>query len=128
MSRTRDAGQVTKLVLEALVSHTATEASTGKDVTAYIGVVEVHVAWLHTAGSSPTWAPKLQTCATNSVTDGDWSDITGASASAAADGEASWKVDKNRLKKFVRIKGTIGGSSSPAITQGAWLRGVKRQG
>lgn len=121
MSLLRAASSLTKTVLSALsVARTASVDGSAIDFKNYEGNIAIHMIWTHVSGTNPTWTWKLQTSADGST---GWADVTGVTIAAAADGDDIVVVHKGKLKRYVRIVGTIGGTSTPTIATAAYAYG-----
>lgn len=76
------------------------------------------------AGSSPTLACVLQ----ESSDDSSYTDVTGGSFTGvtSAASNQSISLNKNELKRYVQLKRTIGGTSSPQYYVAATVLGIKK--
>lgn len=106
----------TPLLLAAPISRTATLTGTALDVVDYEGSALVVLnAAAATAGTTPTLNVKLQHSAT--TTSGDFADVTGATFTQVTDvagtaGVQALKLNVSDLKRYLRVIGTIAGSSA----------------
>lgn len=108
-------GLTTVLNLAAAASRTTTLTGTGVDLQPYEGRVElILTSSAATAGSSPTLDVKVQDSADNS----SFADVSGLTFTQVTDAASvqSLAINKPALRRYVRVIGTIGGTSSPAFT------------
>lgn len=116
--------------LAPLVSgRTATLTGSAVDLRAYEGVVQVILTCeAASAGTSPTLDVKLQDATTSG---GSYADVTGATftqVTDAADVTQMITVDAAASRGFVKVVGTIGGTSSPAFSYAVVAVGQKKAG
>lgn len=100
----------------ANASLVANTNGTGVDLQQCIGDVLFLISCgLATAGTTPTMDFKVQDSADNTT----FADVTGATftqvTGAAGNGLQTKVIKKDKLKRYVRLVGTIGGTSSPAF-------------
>lgn len=74
------------------------------------------------SGTTPTLDVKVQESANNS----DWSDVSGLTLAQITDAthEKTLQVDLRPLARYVRMVGTIGGTSPSFLMAGAFLLGT----
>lgn len=109
-----------------VLSRTANSVSAAFDVTLYDGtIVFILAAGAATAGTNPTLDVKLTHCDTSG---GTYVDVTGATFAqvTTVSGVQKLAVDSDRLKQFVKVSWTIGGTVSPAFTFGVVAEGMKK--
>jgi len=104
--------QISVLNLFPIADVTASGNSTGVDLMNYSGEIGIILdCSAPVAGSSPTLDVKIQESADNSsfsdVTSGEFSQVT-SSASVQ-----KLSLNKDQLKRYIRVVRTIGGTSSP---------------
>jgi hypothetical protein len=112
--------------LEAVLSRTSTLTGTAFDVTDYEGLARVVLsAGAATAGSSPTLDVKIQHCATSG---GSYTDVTGAAFTQVTDtaGVQTLVLDLNKVNKYIKVIGTLGGTSTPTFPYGVAFIGIKK--
>jgi len=112
---------VTK-VLTALASRTASLTATGVLITDLEGVVQFHLRHKDLSGTSPTWAWSVE----DSDDDSSYAAVTGLSVAAAANTDTKIAIDRAKLRKYVRVVGTIGGSATPTLATCADVRGFAK--
>jgi hypothetical protein len=106
----------TPLLLAAPISRTATLTGTAQDVVDYEGAALIVLnAAAATAGTTPTLNLKLQHSAT--TTSGDFADVTSGAFTQVTDvagtaGVQALKLHVSDLKRYLRVIGTIAGSSA----------------
>ena len=118
------------LVLSALLpaTSTSTRTGTGIDVTAYDGNVACIVRSSVGTGTTPTLDFKLQD---SDAVGGTYADVTGATATQITDAaEGALNTQKivfnaNKVKAFVRVVGTIAGTT-PSFINSAEFVGNKQ--
>lgn len=117
---------VTQAALLALATKTADFDSTGVDISALKleGEIIVSLDAINRAGSSPTMALKLQ----ESDDDVTYTDVSGGAFTGLTTGSSTQKLSLNKdgLKKYLRVDGDIGGTSSPEYDLSILLFGVKK--
>lgn len=116
--------------LVPLVSgRTATLTTSAIDLRKYEGVGQVILQCeAASAGTNPTMAVKVTECATSG---GSYTDVTGGAFTTvtdAADSTQMLAIDLAACKGFVKIVGTIGGTSSPAFTYGVTMVACNKAG
>jgi len=113
-SLSRSLAYITRTVLQVQATKTASFTSTPVDLSAVEGLILITLKAFSTNGgaSAPTMLCKLTTCET---VGGSYTDVTGVTTTAAAASDLEFVVDKNKLKRFVLIDGTIGGTSTPTF-------------
>jgi len=106
-------------------SKTASYLTTAFDLQGYEGVVAITQVTNNTAGSSPTWAGKVQSA---TATGGSYADVAGATFTGATTTTAVSTVllDVKNCNRFIKIDGTIGGTASPAYNVTIVISGVKK--
>ncbi len=118
------AGLVT--LLAAAASRTALLTGTAVDIQGYEGnllvILESSAA---TAGTNPTLDVKIQDCDTSG---GTFADVTGAAfaqvtTTAVALGIA---LDTGKVKRWIKVIGTLGGTATPTFVYGVCLVGLKK--
>lgn len=112
--------------LAAVASRTATLTATGVDLRDYIGKGKiVAMSGPASAGTDPTLDIKIQDSADNSSF-ADVAGMTFTQVTDAADLIEAIAIDFNAIRRYVRVVGTLGGTSSPAFTYGVALIGRKQ--
>jgi len=121
--------QVVSLLLAPPISRTATLTGVATDVLDYegVGLVSLNAA-AATAGTTPTLNVKLQH--SDTTTTGDFVDVTGATFTVVTDvagtaGVQLLKFNVSDVKRYIRVIGTIAGSSA-AFDFTATFLGVKK--
>jgi hypothetical protein len=112
--------------LAVVLSRTATVTGTGIDLLDYEGMAIVtQSAGAATAGTLPTWDGKIQDSADNST---GWADVTGATFTQVTTTAAveAITIDVNKVKRYIRYVGTVGGTSTPTFPVGSTFLGVKK--
>ena len=108
-------------------SITSTVTSTAFDAQAYDGELTVILdAGAATAGSNPTLDVKVQECATSG---GTYTDISGATFTQVNDAAASHQslvLNVGDNQRYLKVVGTIGGTSSPAFPLAVVVAGMKQ--
>lgn len=118
-------------VVEALACAERTSTVTGSavDVREYEGKGQVILmSSAATAGTSPTLDVKLQDSTTSG---GSYSDVTGATftqVTDAADSTEMIPIDFDASDGFIKVVGTIGGTSTPTFQFGVAIIGQKKSG
>ncbi len=105
---------------------------TGTDISRYDGVLAFILNAKATAGTSPTLDVKLQHSddadgdpdTFDDVPSGAFTQVTSANSSAAVLHRI--ELQKNALKKYVRVAKDIGGTSSPAFIASVTMLGHKQ--
>lgn len=121
--------QALGLSLAVADERTATLTGTGIDVQDYEGVALIVLnAGAASAGTDPTLDVKLQDSADNST----FADVTGATFTQVTDvagtaGVQLMKVNVSALKRYLRVVGTIAGTSTPTFTFGVEFVGIKKE-
>lgn len=108
-------------VLAAPASRTATLTGTGLDVEKYEGVGKVVLhSTAASAGTNPTLDVKVQDSPDNST---GWADIPGATFAQVTDAASlqAIHIDLSAAKKYIRVVGTLGGTSTPTFLYGVEL-------
>ena len=90
---------------------TASFNSTPVDIREAMGNICILAQFFMTSGTNPTFALVLQTGDASNGSDAVT--VSGFAIAAAANGNAKWIVNKAKLKRYVRIAATIGGTSTP---------------
>lgn len=101
--------------LAACLSRTASASSTGVDISNYEGTIEVTLmAGAKTAGTDPTLDVKVQECDTSGGTP---TDVTGGAFTQVTTTASTQtiKLDKTKLKKYLFLTWTIGGTNTPTF-------------
>lgn len=115
--------------LAPMAVRTSTYTGTGFDVSAYTGSCHVILqSSAATVGTNPTLDVKLQD---SDVLGSGYEDIPDAAFSqltAAADVTSMITIKPDELKKFIRVVGTIGGTSTPTFGFGVSMVGVLQAG
>ncbi len=118
--------QATGSVLAPAAQRTATLTGTGIDVLEYEGVALVLLNASAGTGTSPTLDVKLQHSDDDStyedVTSGAFSQVTDAAETA---GVKVMKVNASDLKRYLRVVGTIAGTS-PSFEFGVEFVGITK--
>ncbi len=116
---------LSKFNLLPIAAVTASFQSTGVDVSQIEGQLALFLDGSNVAGSSPTMALKLQHSDTQG---GTYTDVTGGGFTGLTTGAGSQKlvVDADGLKKWVRIDGVIGGTSSPQYLLSCQAYGIPK--
>jgi len=118
--------QAVGLVLAAAARRTSTLTGTGIDVLAYEGVALVVLNASAGTGTTPTLDVKLQHSDDNStyadVTGGAFTQVTDVAGSA---GVQVKKINVSDLKRYVRVIGTIAGTT-PSFDFGVEFIGIKK--
>jgi hypothetical protein len=118
--------QAVGLVLAAAARRTSTLTGTGIDVLAYEGVALVVLNASAGTGTTPTLDVKLQHSDDNStyadVTGGAFTQVTDVAGSA---GVQVKKINVSDLKRYVRVIGTIAGTT-PSFDFAVEFVGIKK--
>lgn len=121
------AAKMTNVVsLAPVLSRTATLTGAAVDVRDYEGMALItQMVGVPTAGSSPTWDGKVQTSADGST---GWADVTGATFTQVTSAAAvqAIAVDLNACSRYIRVVGTLGGTSTPTYPAGYTMHAVKK--
>ncbi len=110
----------------AVLSRTASSVSSGIDVSNYEGTLKVILAaGAATAGTNPTLDVKVQECATSNgsptdVTSGAFTQVTTTA------GVQTLNFDVSKLKKYVFVAWTLGGTNTPTFPFGAAIQGTPK--
>jgi len=107
--------QAKAVKIAALAEISADGGIAGVDVSAYCGPALFILDAKNTAGTTPTLAAKLQHSSDNGSTD-TWDDITDGGFTGLTDAahDPQWiLLNRNDLKKYVRVIYDIGGTSTP---------------
>lgn len=116
------------LSILGLASVTADGNGSGVDISAYEGVLGFVQVCKNTAGTTPTMDNKLQHSEDNvtftDVTGGAFTQVTDAGSSAQVTQKI--EIQKNALKKYVRVAKDIGGTSTPAFNTAVILIAHKK--
>jgi hypothetical protein len=105
--------------LAVCLSRTASGTSEALDISNYEGTIEITLmAGAKTAGTNPTLDVKLQECDTD---DGTPTDVYGGAFTQVTTvaGTQVKTLEKTKLKKFLFLNWTIGGTNAPAFPFGA---------
>ena len=118
--------QALGLVLVPATSYDATVEGTGIDVLDYEGVALAVLNASAGTGTTPTLDVKLQ----HSDDDSTYTDVTGGTFTQVTDvagtaGVQVLKVNVSDLKRYVRVVGTIAGTT-PSFDFGAEFIGIKK--
>jgi len=121
--------QAVGLSLAEADERTSTLTGTALDVLDYEGVSLIVLnAGQASAGVNPTLNVKLQH--SDTTTSGDFSDVAGAAftevTDAAGGGVEVLKVNVSNLKRYLRVIGTIAGTSTPTFDFGVEFVGIKK--
>jgi len=108
--------------LAALASRTASLTGTGVYVGDLEGVLQFRFRHQALSGTSPTWAWTGQDSDDNAT----FASVPGLSAPAAAAGDVALLFDRARLRRYVRVLGTIGGSATPTVAGYAEATGWRK--
>ena len=116
--------------LAPLVSgRTSTLTGSAVDLRKYEGVGQIILQCeAASAGTDPTMNVKIQESATSG---GSYTDVSGAAfteVTDAADSTQMIAIDLAACKGFVKVIGTIGGTSSPAFTFGVSMVANRKAG
>ena len=117
-------GILTVASVAASAARTTTLTGTGVDLQSYEGNIGLILnSSAATAGTSPTLDVKVQDSADNS----SFADVSGLTFTQVTDA-ASVQLLRVRksVRRYIRVVGTIGGTSSPAFTYGVELIGIKK--
>lgn len=121
--------QANVVELAPMALRTSTLTGTGQDISNYTGICQVILqSTAATVGTNPTLDVKLQE---SDVVGSGYTDITGAvfaQLTAAADVTSMIAIKPDELKKFIRVIGTIGGTSTPTFAFGVSLVGCLQAG
>lgn len=114
------------LVLAAAARRTSTLTGTGIDVLHYEGVALAVLNASAGTGTNPTLDVKLQHSDDNST----YADVTGATFTqvtndAGSAGVQVMRINVSDLKRYLRVIGTIGGTS-PSFDYGVDFVGIKK--
>jgi len=118
--------QTVGLVLAAAAQRTTTLTGTGIDVLDYEGVALIVLNASAGTGTNPTLDVKLQ----HSDDDSTYADVTGGAFTQVTDaagtaGVQVLKVNVSDLKQYLRVIGTVGGTS-PSFNYGVEFVGIKK--
>jgi len=118
--------QTVGLVLAAAARRTSTLTGTGIDVLHYEGVGLVVLNASAGTGTTPTLDVKLQ----HSDDDSTYADVTGGTFAQVTDGAGTagvqvLKVNVSDLKRYLRVIGTIAGTT-PSFDFGVEFVGIKK--
>jgi hypothetical protein len=123
---------ITPIQIAPIGTVNATGNTTGVDIggdgtsnPSYEGQIALILASSNTAGSSPTLAVKLQ----HSDSSGSgYTDVTGAAFTGLTTSTSLQKivVNKDQLKRYVRLDYVLGGTSSPAYNLTVVAAAVKK--
>jgi hypothetical protein len=120
--------QANVLELAPVLSRTATLTGSAVDTRALSGVAQVILmSTAATAGSSPTLNVKLTHCDTSG---GSYTDVTGATFAEVTNADTTQMIAVNAdaLKRYVKVVGTLGGTSTPTFAYGVALVGINHAG
>lgn len=120
--------QANVLELAPVLSRTATLTGSAIDTRPLNGVAQVILmSTAATAGTNPTLDVKLTHCDTSG---GSYADVTGAAFAqvTATDTTQMIAVDSSALKRYVKVVGTLGGTSTPTFAYGVALVGINHAG
>lgn len=112
--------------IAAVLSRTSTLTSSAIDLADYEGEVLVLLeAGAATAGTNPTLDVKVQDCATS---DGSFADVTGYTFTQVTSTASHQKliVDTNKVARYIKLVGTLGGTNTPTFPFGLSLIGNKK--
>jgi hypothetical protein len=113
------------VALKASARITADNNGAGVDVSEFQGIVQVILNSSATEAADNTSDVKLQHSADNSA----WSDVTGGAFAQVVNAAASVQVltlNADNFKKYVRVVNDLGGTT-PAVTAGVMLQGIKQR-
>lgn len=122
--------QAVALSLAAAARRTSTLTGTHIDVLAYEGAAKILLnASAASAGTTPTLNVKLQH--SDTTTSGDFTDVTGAAFTQVTDvagtaGLQELLVNVSNLKRYLRVIGTIGGTTTPTFDFSVEFIGIKK--
>jgi hypothetical protein len=121
--------QMNVVELAPMAVRTSTLTGSGFDLSAYSGFCHVILqSSAATVGTNPTLNVKLQHCDTSG---GSYEDITGAAftqVTNAADTTQMITIKPDELKPYVKVIGTIGGTSTPTFGFGVSMVGCLQSG
>lgn len=118
------------VLLAGSATRTSTYTGSAVDLLAYEGQAKIILnAGAATAGSSPTLDVKIQH--SDTTTSGDFADVSGAAFTQVTDvsgtaGVQTLDVNVSALKRYLRVIGTIGGTSTPTFSFGVEFVGIKK--
>jgi hypothetical protein len=104
---------------------TSSSVSSAIDLSLYQDEIGCMIDVKNIAGSSPTLALKLTECDTSG---GSYTDVTGGGFTSLTTVAAAQLIslNKNELKRFVKLSWTIGGTMSPEYYLSAKIVGMKK--
>lgn len=121
--------QANVVELAACAERTSTLTGSGVEIRDFDGVAQVILmSSAATAGTTPTLNVKLQECDT---VGGSYTDVAGATFSEvtdAADACQMIAIKPGELKPFIKVIGTIAGTSTPTFQFGVVLVGTLHAG
>lgn len=124
-----DISQANVIELAPVAVRTSTLTGGAVDVSDYTGPLHIILqSSAATAGTTPTLNVKLTECATSG---GTYTDVTGATFTEVTDGGDLTEmitVNVDNLLKYVKIVGTIAGTSTPTFGFGVCAIGVLQGG
>jgi hypothetical protein len=112
--------------LAPVVSRTSALDGTALDIQAYEGsVLVILAASAAIAGTDPTLAVKVQHADTEG---GTYADVPGGAFAGITDtaGHEVLVLNADNLKRWVKVVGTIGGTSSPEFAFGVSIAGLHK--
>lgn len=119
--------KATLTALEAVISRTATLTGTAFDTAGYEGQMAVILAaGAATAGTNPTLNCKIQH--SHTTTSGDFVDLPGAAFSEVTNAASQQllTIDRKECRRYIRLVGTLGGTSTPTFPYGAAFLAQKK--
>jgi len=119
--------QTVALTLAAAARRTSTLTGSAVDVLDYEGVATVILnASAAVAGTNPTLDVKVQH--SDTTTSGDFADVTGGAFTQVTDAASLQvlKLNVSALKRYLRVIGTIGGTSTPTFDFSVEFIGIKK--
>jgi hypothetical protein len=118
--------EFTQVEIKKAARVTTTTSQTGIDISKYIGTIKLPYSVTAVSGTTPTLAAKIQE---SDTVGGTYTDVTGGGYTGLtdADGFETLHLETRKLKSFIRLTETLGGSS-PVYDSGLVLVGRKQVG
>lgn len=121
--------QANVIELSAVAQSTSTRTATGVDIRNYDGPINITLASsAATAGTNPTLDVKIQH---SDASGSGYADVSGATftqVTDASDLTEMLTLQCSDLKRYVRVVGTIGGTSTPTFQFGVVAHARKKAG
>lgn len=117
----------TLTALEAVLSRNSNLTGTAFDTAGYEGQIGVLLtAGAATAGTNPTLDCKIQH--SHTTTSGDFVDLPGATFSQVTNAASQQLrlIDRNDCRRYIRLVGTLGGTSTPTFPYGASVLAARK--